>query len=86
MFCFKGEARGSTGSLEPALTHAGLSPGREERMEENPGEEQEFRMGSGKCRTISAILGNIRMISFYLPHGEKFLFQVPDEDLSQNLL
>ncbi|XP_005529479.2 PREDICTED: polymeric immunoglobulin receptor-like [Pseudopodoces humilis] len=44
-----GEERSTTGSLEPAL--AGLSPGREEGMEESPspGEEQEFRMGSGKC-------------------------------------
>ncbi|XP_056367280.1 polymeric immunoglobulin receptor-like isoform X2 [Oenanthe melanoleuca] len=58
-----GEERSTMGSLDPA--QAGLSPGREGRMEEKPGEEQEFRMGSGKCRTISAILGNIRMISFY---------------------
>ncbi|RLV86638.1 hypothetical protein DV515_00015851 [Chloebia gouldiae] len=83
-----GGERSTTGSLEPALVRAGLSPEKEERMEENPspGEEQEFRMGSGKCRTISAILGNIRMTSFYLPYGEKLLFKVPDADLSQNLL
>ncbi|XP_017596649.1 PREDICTED: polymeric immunoglobulin receptor-like isoform X1 [Corvus brachyrhynchos] len=83
-----GEAGSTTGSLEPASARAGLSPGREERMEENPspGEVQEFRMGSGKCRTISAILGNIRMTSFCLPYGEKLLFEVPDEDWSQNLL
>ncbi|XP_066059847.1 polymeric immunoglobulin receptor-like isoform X2 [Chamaea fasciata] len=45
-----GEERRTTGSLEPALGRAGLSPGREERMEETPraGEEQEFRTGSGK--------------------------------------
>ncbi|XP_063034025.1 polymeric immunoglobulin receptor-like isoform X2 [Melospiza melodia melodia] len=41
-----GGGRSSTGSLEPALACAG----KEERMEESPspGEEQEFRMGSGK--------------------------------------
>ncbi|CAN8200203.1 unnamed protein product [Coccothraustes coccothraustes] len=81
-----GGGRSSPGSLEPPLARAGLSPGKEEGMEESPGEEQEFRMSSGKCRPISAILGNIRMISFYLPYREKLLCKVPDEDLSQNLL
>ncbi|XP_038018168.1 polymeric immunoglobulin receptor-like isoform X4 [Motacilla alba alba] len=81
-----GGGSSSTGGLEPALARAGLSPGKEERMEENPspGEEQEFRMGSGKCRTISAILGNIRMTSFYLPYGEKLLeiFSVESQALN----
>ncbi|NXL79506.1 PIGR protein, partial [Leptocoma aspasia] len=54
-----GGERSTMGSLEPALAHAGLSPGKEERMEENPspGEEQEFRMGSGKCRWVFAETG-----------------------------
>ncbi|XP_059723727.1 polymeric immunoglobulin receptor-like isoform X2 [Haemorhous mexicanus] len=45
-----GGGRSSPGSLEPPLAPAGLSPGKEERMEESlsPGEEQEFRTGSGK--------------------------------------
>ncbi|NXP42436.1 PIGR protein, partial [Leiothrix lutea] len=54
-----GEERSPTGSLEAALGRAGLSPGREERMEETPraGEEQEFRTGSGKCRWVFAQTG-----------------------------
>ncbi|NXT71775.1 PIGR protein, partial [Chaetops frenatus] len=54
-----GEAGSTTGNLETALACAGLSPGREERMEESPGpgEEQEFRTGSGKCRWVFAGTG-----------------------------
>lgn len=65
MFCFKGGERSTTGSLEPTLVRAGLSPGKEERMEENPspGEEEEFRMGSGKCRWVLAETGTARVIS-----------------------
>ncbi|XP_072774964.1 polymeric immunoglobulin receptor-like isoform X3 [Taeniopygia guttata] len=46
----RGGERSAMGSLEPTLVCAGPSPGKEERMEENlsPGEEEEFRMGSGK--------------------------------------
>ncbi|NXU38496.1 PIGR protein, partial [Drymodes brunneopygia] len=54
-----GGARSTRGNLEPALARAGLSPEKEERMEEtpNPEEEQEFRMGSGKCRWVLAETG-----------------------------
>ncbi|NXI18298.1 PIGR protein, partial [Irena cyanogastra] len=60
-----GGERSTTGSLEPALACAGLSPGKEERMEENPspGEEQEFRMGSGKCRWVFAETGTASVVS-----------------------
>lgn len=65
VFCFEGEAGSTTGSLEPSLARAGLSPGREERMEENPspGEVQEFRMGSGKCRWVLAGAGTASVVS-----------------------
>lgn len=61
VFCFTGGGRSSTGSLEPALACAG----KEERMEESPspGEEQEFRMGSGKCRWVLAETGTAGVIS-----------------------
>lgn len=70
MFCFTGGGRSSSGSLEPALACAGLSPGKEEGMEENPspGEEQEFRMGSGKCRWVLAETGTAGALS--LDKGE----------------
>ncbi|NWV48032.1 PIGR protein, partial [Daphoenositta chrysoptera] len=60
-----GEAGSTSGSLEPALARAGLSPGREERLEETPGpgEAQEFRMGSGKCGWVFAGAGTARVIS-----------------------
>lgn len=64
-FCFKGEARSTTGNLGTALARAGLGPGREERTEEspNPREEQEFRMGSGKCRWVFAETGAASVVS-----------------------
>ncbi|NXE92838.1 PIGR protein, partial [Menura novaehollandiae] len=48
------EERRTTGNLETASVPAGLSPGEEERMEEDPSAEevQECRMGSGKCRWV----------------------------------
>ncbi|NWW81938.1 PIGR protein, partial [Climacteris rufus] len=49
-----GEERSSPGNLQRALGHAGLSPGREERMEESPGpgQGQGCSTGSGKCRWV----------------------------------
>lgn len=65
VFGFEVGERRTTGSPEPALGRAGPSPGKEERMEESPraGEEQEFTMGSGKCRWVLAETGAAGVVS-----------------------
>ncbi|XP_071434712.1 polymeric immunoglobulin receptor-like isoform X6 [Pithys albifrons albifrons] len=87
-FCFKGGERGTPGNLEATTVQAGPSPAENQTMEETPSLEkvQECKMDCGKCRKISAVLGRFRIINFYISYGEKILFKVTEEDLSQNLL